>query len=223
MEQSMVTNYEQEWQIFLLKLNDYANDSPEKWNHYTLLSYFLVKYKSVNNIDFVFTFNKKGPTSSRELKQASKIWAMFDGGRLKKITDKDEKLEYREKLVSALKSYINWAFDVKFRGRQTNITGLGLLAESNFMNEFRQWYKVNKNPLPKRSDLLPVVLKDWIKDNAPAVLERQSLATLEDLNHLLNYVEAYDKNNESPEAAILNYARELGIMPGEGRLELSKK
>ncbi len=219
----MAPNYDQQWEDFLSSIHSYAKDEPSKWTHYTLLSYFLVKYKTANNIDFIFTFNKKGPTSSKEIKDAAKIWAMFDRGRLKKITDKDEKIAYRKQLVDILKSYIDWAFDVKFRGRQTNITGLGLFVVANFMNEFLQWNKDKKNKLPKRSDSIPPDFLEWIKQNANIVLQMHELSTLEHLNHLFNYIRAYDLNDTSPEVIVLNKSREVGIMPKQGRMELNKK
>ena len=69
---------DKEWQSFLNKINDYANDPFDKWTHYTLLSYFLVKYKEFNGVDFIFSFSKRGPTKSKEMKNASKILHMCD-------------------------------------------------------------------------------------------------------------------------------------------------
>jgi len=212
-----------EWQVFLTKLEDYANDPYEKWTSYTLLAYFLIKYKKVNGLDFTFSYTKRGPTHSRELKQATKIWEMFNNGRYKQYKTKEEKMAYKEQLVSVLKEYINWAFDVKFRGRQTNVTGLGIFAVANFMNEFLQWRKVNKEALPGRSDPLPSKFISWIEQNAAIIWKKQQLAVLEDLNALYNYVETYDKQHISIEAIVLEKSREMGIMPKEGKMELSKK
>src|SRR5271154_3577458 len=116
---TMSDNYEQEWQTFLTKMYDYAEDEPGDWTILTLLSYFLVKYKAVNGLDFMFATCKKGPTQSKEMRDSAKIWKMFDMDRYKALTSKEEKLSYKEKLVGMLKDYMDWAFDVKFRGRET--------------------------------------------------------------------------------------------------------
>lgn len=223
LELNMSNNYEQEWQTFLSKIYDYAKDEAKDWTSLTLLSYFLVKYKSVNGLDFVFTLNKKGPTKSKEMRDAAKIWKMFDRDRYKQISSKEEKLIYKEQLVAVLKEYVCWAFDVKFRGRQTNVTGLGIFAVANFMNEFLQWRKARKSALPRRSDPLPSTFLAWVEANAAIIWKKQQLAVLEDLNALYNYVEAYDPGHISVEAVVLEKARELGIMPKEGKLELDKK
>src|ERR1041385_5596317 len=120
MEIIMADNYEQEWQTFLAKIYTWAGDPPAKWTAVTLLSYFLVKYKQVNGLEFIFTACKKGPTQSKEMKDAAKIWNMFDRNRYKSLTNKEEKLAYKEQLVDILKEYLDWTFDVKFRGKETN-------------------------------------------------------------------------------------------------------
>lgn len=219
----MADNYEQEWQNFLSKMYDWAKDEPKDWTAVTLLSYFLVKYKAINGLDFRFTPCKKGPTQSKEMRDAAKIWKMLDQDRYKHLTTKEEKLAYKEQLVGILKEYIDWTFDVKFRGRQTNVTGLGIFAVANFMNEFLQWRKAKKSALPKRNDPLPSQFVAWIEANAAIIWKKQQLAVLDDLNALYNYVEAYDPTNISIEAVILNKAREMGIMPKHGRMELNKK
>jgi hypothetical protein len=216
-------NADQEWQLFLSKISEYADHDASKWTTYTLLAYFLVQYKKTNNQEFVFSYGKRGPTKSRELKQAATIWSMFDSGRYKSITIKEEKAAYKEQLVAILKHYIDWAFHTKFHGRNTNVTGLGIFAVSNFMNEFLQWRKLNKKILPRRTDLLPSSLIEWAKNNAPDIFKKQQFSVLEDLNALYNYIQAYDENKESIEAIVLEKARELGIMPMSGKLELERK
>lgn len=219
----MADNYEQEWQDFLVKIYTWADDEPQKWTAVTLLSYFLVKYKATNGLEFIFTACKKGPTQSKEMKDAAKIWKMFDQGRYGRLTNKEEKLAYKEQLVGILKEYIDWAFDIKFRGREVNVTGLGIFAVANFTNEFLQWRKARKTALPRRNDPLPSPFIAWVEANASIIWKKQQLAVLEDLNALFNYVEAYDPTGISIEAVVLNKARELGIMPKQGRLELNKK
>jgi hypothetical protein len=219
----MEDNTDQEWQTFLTKIDSYAKDLPEKWTSYTLLAYFLVRYKQINGQDFIFSYGKRGPTKSRELKQATIIWEMFNKGRYSQYKTKDEKLAYKEQLVGILKSYIDWAFDIKFRGRSTNVTGLGIFAVNNFMNEFLQYRKAKAQALPRRSDPLPEVFLEWAKTNAPDIFKKQQLAVLEDLNALLNYVEAYDPKYVSIEAIVLKKSRELGIMPMSGKLQLERK
>lgn len=219
----MSDEYEREWQTFLVKMYDYATDEPKDWTTVTLLSYFLVKYKTVNGLDFIFASCKKGPTQSKEIKDAIRIWNMFDRSRYKALTNKEEKLVYKEQLVGILKEYIDWAFDIKFRGKEINVTGLGIFAVAGFMNEFLQWRKARQTALPRRNQSVPKALLDWAKDNAPDIFKRQQLAVLEDLNALHNYVEAYDLTGISIEATVLNKAREMGVMPKQGRLELNKK
>lgn len=216
-------DYEQEWQTFLIKINDYAKDPPVKWTVLTLLSYFLVKYKEVNDMDFIFAPCKKSPTQSKEMRDSSKIWKMFDRDRYKQLVSKEDKLAYKEQLASILKEYIDWAFDVKFRGREVNVTGLGIFAIANFMNEFFQWRKAKKNALPKRGDLIPVALIDWAKLNAPSIWGKQQLRVLEDLNALYNYVNAYGQEQANIEHIVLEKARVMGIMPMQGKLQLDKK
>jgi hypothetical protein len=221
--EDMSKNFDNEWECFLRDIYTYASHPPEKWTSLTLLSYFLVKYKAVNDLDFVFSHTKKGPTTSKEMKDSARIWSMFDKGRYKKLSNKQEKLEYKRQLVSILQDYINWAFDVKFRSRQANVTGLGIFAVSNFMNEFLQWRKARKNALPKRSDKLPKDFTDWVAKNVPEVYNKQQLEVLEDLNALANYIEQYDKEHKSIEAIVLKRSIEIGLMPKNGKLELSKK
>src|SRR5258708_6103721 len=127
------SNYDQEWQDFSLKISTYAQDPPEKWTVYTLLSYFLYRYQQANQLDFVFAHCKKGPTQSKEMRDAAKIWKMFDQNRYQQLSSPEDKLTYKLQLVDILKAYIDWAFAVKFRGRQTNVTGLGLFAVAGFM------------------------------------------------------------------------------------------
>lgn len=219
----MTQETDTEWQLFLNKVEDYANDPYEKWTSYTLLAYFLVKYKQINGLDFTFSHTKRGPTHSRELKQAVKIWEMFNNGRYKQYKTKEEKMAYKEQLIAVLKEYINWAFDVKFRGRSTNVTGLGIFAVNNFMNEFLQWRKAKKQALPRRSDPLPSTFIAWIENNAAIIWKKQQLAVLEDLNALFNYVKAYDPARVSIEAIVLDKAVEMGIMPKDGKIELERK
>jgi hypothetical protein len=215
------TKYQNEWQVFMEKINTYANDTPiEKWNAYTLLSYFLMRYKDKNGIEFIFSACKKGPTQSRELKQAVKIWIMFDKNRYKQLETKEEKLTYKEQLVSVLKDYIDWAFNVKFYGRQTNVTGLGIFAVPNFMNEFLQYRRSLKSSTCKRGSLLPPDFVSWIRDNLPEIWNKQQLEILNDLNILHDYVIAYDAELVSIEAKVLEKAREFGIMPIHGKMEL---
>lgn len=220
---TMADNYEQEWQDFLTKMYTYAEHKSELWTPLSLLSYFLVKYKAVNGLDFIFTPSKKGPTSTKEMKEAAKIWKMFDQGRYSRLTNKEEKLAYKEQLVGILKEYIDWAFGTKFRGRETNVTGLGIFAVANFSNEFLQWRKARKTALPRRTDPLPSQFIAWVEANAAIIWKKQQLAVLEDLNALYNYVEAYDPDHISIEAVVLDQARAMGIMPKQGRLELNKK
>ncbi len=219
----MPDDFDQEWQTFLNKINEYVEHPSSKWTSYTLLAYFLVKYRQVNNINFIFSYGKRGPTKSRELKQAVTIWTMFDKNRYNQYTIKEEKLAYKEQLVNILKEYINWAFDVKFRGRNTNVTGLGIFAVNNFMNEFLQYRKARSQALPRRSDPLPKELLEWAQVNAPDVFNKQQLAVMEDLNALYNYIEAYDKKYVSIETIVLEKARQLGIMPMSGKLQLERK
>lgn len=223
MEIVMANNYEQEWQTFLEKIGDYSKDKPKKWTAVTLLSYFLVKYKQVNGLDFIFTACKKGPMQSKEIRDASKIWKMFDRDRYSRLEDKDEKIAYKEQLVEILKEYIDWAFDIKFRGKQVNVTGLGIFAVANFMNEFLQWRKARKSSPPRRNEPLPSRFIAWIEDNAAVIWQKQQLAVLDDLNALYNYVQAYDPERLSIEAIVLEQARTMGIMPKIGKLELAKK
>jgi len=218
----MPDDFDKEWQTFLVKIHDYADDAPDKWTVVTLLAYFLIKYKSVNGLDFIFTACNKGPMKSKEMKDAAKIWKMFDRGRYNRITLKEEKLAYKEQLVGVLKEYINWAFE-KFRKREINITGLGIFAVANFMNEFMQWRKAKSQALPRRSDPLPGEFITWVEQNASIIWKKQQLAVLQDLNALYNYVEAYDPEHISVEAIVLEQARNMGIMPKQGRLELGKK
>jgi len=223
MEIIMADNYEQEWQDFLNKMYIYAEHKSDVWTPLSLLSYFLVKYKAINGLDFIFTPTKKGPTNTKEMREAAKIWKMFDQGRYGRLTNKEEKLAYKEQLVGILKEYIDWAFDTKFRGRQTNVTGLGIFAVANFMNEFLQWRKARRAALPRRNDPLPSQFIAWIKANASIIWKKQQLAVLEDLNAIYNYVEVYDPDHISVEATVLEQARSMGIMPKQGRLELNKK
>lgn len=220
---TMANDYEQEWQEFLTKMYSYAEHKSDVWTPLSLLSYFLVKYKTINGLDFIFTPTKKGPTSTKEMKEAAKIWKMFDQGRYSRLTNREEKLAYKDQLVGILKEYMDWAFDVKFRGREVNVTGLGIFAVANFMNEFLQWRKARKTALPRRNDPLPSHFVAWVEANASIIWKKQQLAVLEDLNALHNYVEAYDPTGISIEAVVLNKAREMGIMPKHGRLELNKK
>lgn len=215
-------DYEQEWYIFLQKIDTYASDPAQKWTVLTLLSYFVNKYKVFNEIDFVFDHCKKGPTQSREMKAASKIWRMFDQGRYKQLTSKENKEAYKEQLVGVLKEYIDWAFSIKMRGKAVNITGLGLFAIPNFMNEFLQWRKTKRASLPRRNDPIPFTLMKWMQENIPTIFERQQLGVLDDLNALYNYVEAYN-TIDSLESIAISKARELKIMPEEGKIELDKK
>ena len=223
MELIMSDSYKQEWKSFLEKINLYSKDESKKWTSVTLLSYFLVKYKEVNGLDFIFTSCKKGPMQSKEIRDASKIWKMFDRDRYSYLTDREEKIAYKEQLVDILKEYIDWAFDVKFRGKQTNVTGLGIFAVANFMNEFLQWRKARKSSAPRRNEPLPSKFITWIETNAAIIWKKQQLSVLDDLNALYNYVEAYDPERISIEAIVLEQARYMGIMPKNGRLELSKK
>lgn len=223
MEIIMSNNYEQEWQLFLDKINDYSQDEPKKWTSVTLLSYFLTKYKETNGLDFIFTACKKGPMQSKEIRDATKIWKMFDRDRYNQITNKDEKAIYKEQLVEILKEYIDWAFNIKFRGKETNVTGLGIFAVANFMNEFLQWRKARKTSLPRRNAPLPSQFIAWVEKNAAIIWKKQQLAVLDDLNALFNYVEAYDPEHISIEAIVLEQARTMGLMPKTGRLELAKK
>lgn len=213
------TDYEEEWHHFFNKIDDYANDDPNKWTSLTFLAYFIKKYESVNEVDYLFTHTKKGPTHSKEMKDASRIWEMFNKGRSKSLASKEDKQAYKIQLVAVLKEYVNWAFDVKFRGRETNITGLGLLIVPNVMNEFLQWRKKNKNAKPKRNQELPKSFLEWIKLNAHDVLMRQQLNVLEDLNSLLNYIEFNKLELNELECQVLNKARELNIFPLQGKLE----
>lgn len=222
MEFNMQNNSDKEWQDFLIKVNVYAEDSSDKWTPYTLLAYFLVKYKDINGLDFVFSYGKKGPTKSRELKQAAVIWKMFDRGRYSKLETKEDKIEYKIQLVRILKEYINWAFN-RFNQKQTNITGLGIFAVANFMNEFLQYRKAKENSLPTRNEELPIKFISWIENNAPSIWTKQQLSVLNDLNSLYNYVEAYALDKNSIESIVLEQARAMNLMPKIGRLELSKK
>lgn len=212
-----------EWQIFYDKVVSYASDPPAKWTSLTLLSYFIQKYKEVNNIDYIFTPSKRGPTHTKEMKDAAKIFSTFDKHRLANIANKEEKIEYKKQLVMVLKQYIDWAFGIKMRGKTTNITGLGLFTNANFMNEFLQWRNKNAKILPSRSTPLPIKYIEWINQTIPEILKKQQLAVLQDLNALLDYVAAYDANNSSIEYKALVRARDLGIMPTQGKLELDKK
>lgn len=214
---------DKEWQDFLSKIDEYSQHSFEKWTTYTLLAYFLNSYKKLNEVDFIFSSNKRGPTKSRELKAASKIWTMFDKNRYKQLETKEDKLAYKEQLVNILKNYIDWAFKIKFHGRATNVTGLGIFMVSNFMNEFLQWRKLNKIVLPRRNDPLPSNFVSWINDNMPDIYKRQQLKVMEDLNSLKNIIEYKNLNKDTIENIVLEKSIELGIMPRQGKLELSKK
>jgi len=223
METTMADNYEQEWQNFLTKMYTYAEHNSDVWTPLSLLSYFLVKYKAANGLDFMFTPTKKGPTNTREMKEAVKLWKMFDRGKYNALTNKEEKLAYKEQLVGILKAYIDWAFNVKFRGKERNVTSLALFVVASFTNEFLQWRKARRTALPRRNDPLPSQVVEWIETNAAIVWKKQQLAVLDDLNALFNYVEAYDPRHISIEAVVLEKAREMGIMPKQGRMELNKK
>jgi len=218
----MTENFEKEWQLFLTKVDDYANTEFKDWTILTLLSYFLTKYKVVNGLEFIFTDCKKGPTKSKEMRDASKIWRQFDKGRLKNLESKEDKLAYKQQLVEILREYIDWAFDVKFRGRQINVTGLGIFAVANFMNEFLQWRKNSKRFLPRRNDPLPKDFISWLENNAPEIWQKQQLHVLEDLNLLANYIDTYDLEKTSLERLVLEKARSLGIMSVTGRLKFEK-
>lgn len=218
----MADQYDNEWQVFFDQYIKYASDPPEKWTSLTLLSYFLVRYKEVNGVEYIYTPTKKGPTKTKEMKDAAKIYSAFDKGRYKQLTDKNDKLVYKQQLVDVLKQYIDWAFMVKMRGKQS-ITGLGLFTNARFMNEFLQWRKKNQKAIPLRSQTLPDSFIEWIRHNAGEIWDKQQLNVMEDLNQLYNYVEAYDTDHKSVEFVVLEKARELGIMPKTGKLELDKK
>lgn len=218
----MAEQTDNEWQQFLDKIEEYANHPADKWTTYTLLAYFLVKYRQVNGVDFVFSYTKRGPTKSRELKQASKIWEMFNKGRYSAIKNKEEKADYKAQLVDILKRYMDWAFGIKFRGRQTNITGLGIFAVSGFMNQFLQWYKANKEVLPGRFDPLPEVFTEWVKNNAGSILVYHQLKTYGDLNNLYSLTEQYGSKEGTAEYLTLQKARELSLMPKTGKAKLRR-
>jgi len=188
------TNYDNEWQSFLSSIHTYSQHPPEKWTVLSLLSYFVVKYQQVNGVEYVFSHTKKGPTNSREMKAAAKIWEMFDKGRLKTYKTKEEKLQYSEQLVDVLKAYIDWAFNVKMKNRAINITGLGIFAVPNFMNEFLQWRKKQKTA---RGNRLPQSFINWINVSALDILKTQQVETYDDIKMLEKYIKAYglDKNS----------------------------
>lgn len=222
MELLMPDDNNSQWQDFISKIKQYSTDPVNAWNHVSLLSYFIYKYSTVNGMDFIFTTSKNGPYKSKEIKDALKIYNAFDKGRYKQLLP-EEKSIYKEQLVTILKEYIDWAFDIKFRGREVNVTGLGIFNVANFMNEFLQYRKSRMSALPRRNQPLSNIFLAWVKENLPDIWKTQQLAVLEDLNALYNYIEDYDLKKTSIEARALKKAVELGIMPKQGRLELNKK
>lgn len=210
-----------EWQDFIAKIKEYASHDPQRWRVMSFLSYFVNRYEEMNGVPYIFNPNKNGPNKSKEMKDASRIWKAFDRGRYSAIQDKAEKEHYKEQLVSILREYVDWTFDEKMKNRKINITSMGLLTNGNVMNEFLQFRK-NKAALTKtRSYPLPKEFLSWVKENAPGILEKHQFSMLEHLNMIIKYIEQYNLDNNQLEVIVINKAREIGILPKEGRLEFN--
>lgn len=219
----MEDSKELDWSDFLSKSKEFAEHEPERWTPLSLLSYFILSYEKMNGVEYIFTPSKRGPTKCKEMKDAAKIWQSFDRGRYKALKDPEEKKEYKRQLVAVLKEYIDWMFNVKMRGRATNVTGLGLFVVTNVMNEFLQWRKKNKNKAPRRGTAINRELIEWAKATVPAVFERHQVDVYDDLNVLIDYVAVYSLPEHEPEHQLIQKAREMGLLPREGKLELASK
>lgn len=209
-----------EWQGFIEKIKEYASHDPQRWRTMSFLSYFVNKYEEANGVPYIFNPNKNGPNKSKEMKDASRIWKAFDRGRYTAIPDKDEKEQYKIQLIGILREYVDWAFEEKMKNRKINITSMGLLTNARVMNEFLQFRKHKVALTQTRSYPLPKDFLLWVQENAPDILKKHQFSILEHLNMLIKYSEQYNLDNNQIEIIVLNKARELGLLPKEGKLEL---
>lgn len=213
-------NIEAQWEKFFQNIKTYAGHESLRWNRMTLLSYFMVKYENIKKTPYILKSGAGSPNKTKEMRDASKIWTALERGtaQFKQNNTADE---YKVLLVELLKEYIDWALEIKMYNKL--LTSLGLLTDNKFMNEFFQYRSKKIKAQKSRSAPIPAELIDWITKNAPGLFNKYQFSILIDLNMLVKYTdENKELNDKSIELIVVNKARELNILPKEGKLELSK-
>ena len=105
-------------------------------------------------------------------------------------------------------NYINWMFDFKMRNA-TAVSGSAIFHAPAMMNEFERMYVAHLKK--KNSESGIEGLTSWIKEEAPAALDRFELGTKDELAMFAKYVE----NHRSPDMEcrmILAKIKEMNLL-----------
>ena len=170
---------------FLDRLAEWKDN--EEWSALDVLGYFCHKYETVNKTDFIFPIISN-PFSSKETKEAAQIVKLF-------------------KSRQAIKTYIDWAFDVKNRG-SFKIFGIAVLLSGWLLNEFNMY--TQKEQKKVRTSQLPEAYIEWCHQNIPKIFKENEL---ENYGNLATFKGMIERGYASEEMKLaLEKAEEMKIL-----------
>jgi len=181
----------------------WISEDKEKWNHITFLAYYLVKYRTNYGVFYRFNRWKDHPAKTKECKDILRLIKEFKGG-LNMIGETSDK-----SVNVKLYNYMNWIFDKKFR-KPKMVTGTGIFLKSNLINEFEILYmrKVNE----RRNSNSISILKQWLEQNAPSILEDYSINDKNDINIFKNFYINSNLPVDCPETIFYNQLKEMRLV-----------
>jgi len=159
-----------------------------QWKTPHLLGYFVKKYEEVFNIRFAFSSHNV--FNSKEMRDVKRLRSYFDS-------------------AVEVKEYIDWFYEVKRREPGIRSVGTGILVYAGMINEYKQ-KRTASGTKTSRNGILDKSFIDWVNVNAPEVLERFTLQTLEDLSWIIDAA----KHNESDQQAnkVMQEAQRRGMI-----------
>jgi hypothetical protein len=163
-----------------------------------VVSYFCHKYQEFFGFPYTMDYSNPIPYKNKEFTMARRIITMFG----------DDFLQ--------IPNYILWVFKKRVRSKKYPLSSLGFFASNKFVNEYRMARANNQKP--KRSTKLPAEFLDWCRKNYPNVVEYNELESYNDLNMLVVLGEA----GGSDEKMVVQEARNIGILPKTGPIQLEE-
>jgi hypothetical protein len=193
---------------FHQKAPEWIRADKKDWNIITIVGYFCVKYEQKHEVRYRITKSKLGPTSSKEMKDFSKLFAVFAPEDYKELGP-SEKSEVRENVNRKIYNYINWMFDYKFRSGDRSVSGTQIFLMPSMINEFERMYSSYLKKVSTKSSF--ETFFNIIKSDYPQFLDRNELSSLDDLLMIYKiWIQKGKMNNE--DGKVISIALKMGLI-----------
>jgi len=181
----------------------------ESWNHITLMAFFCHKYEEKNGVKFRLVKWRGSPGLGKESRDFAKLFKLLAPEDYSNFS-KNKKDEIKHSLMIKISNYVSWMFDYKFRSGEKSVTGTGLFLLPSMINEFERMYS---SMLKRHKEEASIdALASWCREAYPAALRSHQIGSVEELAILEKYIGTYSLAADEPEVAIINKAKQLGII-----------